>query len=155
MGSSLSSPNISPVEGFDDLAIGVVGTGSMATAHAKAWTKLGMKVFIGSRDEARGRRLAASIGNGCKGGSHTDMLEQSNFILLCIMPGPDSVAFVEKIKPAVMGKGYMFVDMSASYTRFYSESSRAPAPYKSHLNYLKDKLTIEYGRIDDGVMQFQ
>mgnify|MGYP001264287011 FL=1 len=29
------------------------------------------------------------------------------------------------------------------------------APWQVHQNYLKDKLTIQYGRIDDGVMQFQ
>ena len=48
------------------------------------------------------------------------MLEASNFVLLCIMPGPDSVAFVEAIKPLVAGRGVCFVDMSASYTRFYT-----------------------------------
>ena len=29
------------------------------------------------------------------------------------------------------------------------------APWQVHQSYLKDKLTIQYGRIDDGVMQFQ
>jgi len=29
------------------------------------------------------------------------------------------------------------------------------APWQVHQNYLKDKLAIQYGRIDDGVMQFQ
>ena len=120
--------------------IGVVGTGRMGTAHARAWTKLGMNVFIGSRDAERGRRAANKIGNGCRGGGHAEMLEQSNFVLLCIMPGPDSKGFIEAIKPLVQGKGKMFCDMSASYTRYYSESSRAPPPYKSHLNWLKDLL---------------
>ena len=32
---------------------------------------------------------------------------------------------------------------------------RDRAPWQVHQNYLKDKLTIQYGRIDDGVMQFQ
>ena len=68
------------------------------------------------------------------------MLAESNFILLCIMPGPDSVAFINSIKDQVMGKGLSFCDMSASYTRFYTDASRAPAPYKSHLMYMKDTL---------------
>ena len=94
-----------------------------------------MSVFIGSRDEAKGKRVAASI--GCEGGGHQECLEKSNFILLCIMPGPDSISFVDYAKPIVVGKGKMFCDMSASYTRFYSDAQRAPEPYKSHLNYLK------------------
>ena len=141
MGSTTSAPPPAPPPGsFDDLAIGIVGTGSMATAHAKAWSSLGMKVFVGSRSADRGKKLAARVGNGCQGGSHAEMLQASNFILLCIMPGPDSKSFIEAIKPAVMGKGKMFCDMSASYTRYYSASSRAPEPYKSHLNWLQDLL---------------
>ena len=103
-------------------------------------TKLGLSVFIGSRDAARGAKAAASIGNGCAGGGHAEMLEKSNFVLLCIKPGPPSVQFVDSIKEQVKGKGKSFVDMSASYTRYCSDRDRAPPPYKSHLNYLKDRL---------------
>lgn len=127
-------------DSFDDLAVGVIGTGRMGMAHAHAWSKLGIKVFIGSRDAARGNAAAAQVGQGCAGGSHEDCLAASNFILLCIMPGPDSVAFIDKVKPLVAGQGKMFIDMSASYTRFYTEEHRAPSPYKSHLNFLKDRL---------------
>ena len=56
------------------------------------------------------------------------MLEASNFVLLCIMPGPDSVAFVEAIKPLVAGRGVCFVDMSASYTRFYTAAQARERP---------------------------
>ena len=139
MGSYLSGPtNIEPATGMDDVKVGIVGTGRMATAHATAWTKLGLSVFIGSRDKARAARLASQF--GCKGGTHAEMLAESNFILLCIMPGPDSVAFINSIKDQVMGKGLSFCDMSASYTRFYTDASRAPAPYKSHLMYMKHTL---------------
>ena len=72
MGNSAAS--VEPAAGFDDLAVGIVGTGMMATAHATAWSSLGMKVYIGSRDAARGQALARKIGNGCKGGTHAEML---------------------------------------------------------------------------------
>ena len=170
MGSSQAK--VTKVAGLEDIAVGIVGTGMMGTAHAKAWTRvrglperissfnrarklqracllltifapfaqLGMTVFIGSRDAARGAKAAASIGNGCAGGGHAEMLEKSNFVLLCIKPGPPSVQFVDSIKEQVKGKGKSFVDMSASYTRYCSDRDRAPPPYKSHLNYLKDRL---------------
>lgn len=139
MGSS-GAKNVQKVTGFDDLAIGIVGTGMMGTAHAQAWSSLGMKVFIGSRDAENGKRHAAKIGNGAVGGGHEEMLESSNFILLCINPGPSSISFIDKIKPLVAGKGKMFVDMSASYTRYCPPENRAPEPYKSHVNWLKDRL---------------
>ena len=85
-------------------------------------------MFVGSRDPARGRALAARVGHGCRGGGHAEMLEASNFVLLCIMPGPDSVAFVEAIKPLVAGRGVCFVDMSASYTRFYTAAQARERP---------------------------
>ena len=102
------------MEEFHDLKIGVVGTGLMGTAHAQAWSKLGMKVFIGSRDPERGKKKAAAIGNGCDGGSHAELLEQCSFILLCIKPGPDSKSFIEYCKPLVSGKGKMFCDMASA-----------------------------------------
>ena len=114
MGSTSSA--VTKVKDFDDLTIGIVGTGRMGMAHASAWTKLGMKVVIGSRDAARGQQAAAKIGNGCVGGGHAEMLEASNFILLCIMPGPDSISFVDYMKPLVEGKCKMFCD-SASWTQ--------------------------------------
>ena len=111
MGSRASAP-VAKAVGFDDLKIGIVGTGLMATAHAKAWSSLGMTVFIGSRDPAKATRLANSVGNNCVGGDHAAMLEASNFILLCIHAGPTSTGFIDTIKPLVMGKGKMFCDMA-------------------------------------------
>ena len=116
MGSTLSGPtNIEPATGMDDVKVGIVGTGRMATAHATAWTKLGLSVFIGSRDKARAARLASQF--GCKGGTHAEMLAESNFILLCIMPGPDSVAFINSIKDQGSGQSASFCDMSQGRTR--------------------------------------
>ncbi|UJJ31675.1 flavin-containing monooxygenase [Halopseudomonas maritima] len=51
-----------------------------------------------------------------------------------------------------------FLDFSSGYVQ--RGASVLPkqgdrAPWQVHQNYLKDKLIIQYGRIDDGVMQFQ
>lgn len=139
MGNSAAS--VEPAAGFDDLAVGIVGTGMMATAHATAWSSLGMKVYIGSRDAERGQALARKIGNGCKGGTHAEMLEESNFILLCVHPGQDSWSFItDTLKPLASGKGKMICDMSASYTRFCTDAQRAPEPHKSSLTYHKELL---------------
>ena len=53
---------------------------------------VGMKVFVGSRDAAKGAKFAERIGNGCQGGGHAECLENANFILLCIAPGPTKPA---------------------------------------------------------------
>ena len=88
----------------------------MATAHAYRWSRYGIKVFIGSRDPAKGKRLAAKIG-GCQGGGHVEMIGASNFLILCIPPGPPSLAFIDQHREELVGKGKMFVDLSASFTR--------------------------------------
>merc|ERR1719353_2041906 len=79
-----------------NLTIGVVGTGMMGKAHATLWTRLGIKVVIGSRDAARGRAVAEEI--GCAGGDHLQMLRASQLVIVC----------EEK----------MFVDISVAYGRF-------------------------------------
>ena len=127
-----STPSVEPATGFEDLSVGIVGTGMMARAHATAWTKLGMKVFIGSREPSKATALA-------QGGSHAEMLEASHFILLCINPGPPSWSFItDTLKPLASCKSKMFCDMSASYTRFCSEAQRPPEPHKSSLTYHKE-----------------
>ena len=40
MGSTLSGPSVDKATGMDDVKVGIVGTGRMATAHATAWTEL-------------------------------------------------------------------------------------------------------------------
>ena len=72
-----STPSVEPATGFEDLSVGIVGTGMMARAHATAWTKLGMKVFIGSREPSKATALAAKMGNGCQGGCQ-DLTKMGN-----------------------------------------------------------------------------
>lgn len=61
---------------FNDVIIGIVGTGSMASAHAYRWSQYGIKVVIGSRDASRAQHLANQIGGGCTGTTHLGMIQQ-------------------------------------------------------------------------------
>ena len=45
---------------FKDLVVGVVGTGMMASAHAYRHSQIGLPVFVGSRDAAKGKKFAQS-----------------------------------------------------------------------------------------------
>ena len=52
------------------IVVGVLGTGMMGTAHAVRHSAIGLPVFIGSRDGAKGKALACQIGGGkCEGGT--------------------------------------------------------------------------------------
>jgi predicted dinucleotide-binding enzyme len=137
MGSSSSSeetPDLSSE--FDGTVIGVLGTGDMASAHAARWSAYNIPVCIGSRDKARGAALASRINRPCvSGGTQEEMLEKSTIVLMCLHPGPISADFVEKNKAALEGKGV--VDMTASYTRFYSQKDRPPEPFQDHLTWMQ------------------
>jgi NADPH-dependent F420 reductase len=43
------------------MKIAVIGTGEMGCALARAWSRAGHEVWLGSRDPARGARIAASL----------------------------------------------------------------------------------------------
>jgi predicted dinucleotide-binding enzyme len=128
----------------NDISIGIVGTGSMASAHAYRWSQYGIPVFIGSRDPAKGKQLAETIGCGCRGGGHLDMIRASNFIMLCIYPGKPSSDFIDTYRDELSGKSKMFVDMSVAFSRLgYPRGGprvQPPAPYQDHVNWLKDRL---------------
>ena len=97
------------------------------------------------------------------------MIGASNFLILCIPPGPPSLAFIDQHREELVGKGKMFVDLSASFTRsaaacsetnlaareplpplgnrplhlarrFYSDAQRPPPPCYSHLLWLRERL---------------
>jgi len=128
-------------EEYADLVVGVVGTGLMGTAHAHAWSSKGIKVIIGSRDPDKGKRLAQRIGQGCEGGGLPEMCAAANMIFLCIPPGKPAADFIQQHRDVLKGK--MFVDMLASYTRYYSAAQRAPPPHFSSLTWLKELLGDE------------
>ena len=137
-----------------NLTIGVVGTGMMGKAHATLWTRLGIKVVIGSRDAARGRAVAEEI--GCAGGDHLQMLRASQLVIVCAHPGPTTIGFYEKYRDEIVGKEKMFVDISVAYGRFVfwqtdGETAwwaqclplpplQAPPPYFSQVPQIRDLL---------------
>jgi len=132
-----------------DVIIGVVGTGSMASAHAYRHSEIGVPVVIGSRDAAKAKQLAASIGGKCEGGTHAEMLNKANFIILAIPPGPACRDWVDEHREAIVGKGKMFVDLSVTFSRFGSPATQPPTvsdgpnwrgPYFDQVNYLRDRL---------------
>ena len=54
------------------MKIGFIGAGNMARSMGTVWAELGHEVFFGSRDPAKGARLAAFAGHGTRGGSNQD-----------------------------------------------------------------------------------
>jgi predicted dinucleotide-binding enzyme len=132
-------------DSFEDISIGIVGTGSMATAHAYRWSLEGIKVFVGSRNAAKGRQLAQRVGNGCQGGEHLDMIRASNFIILAIYPGATTADFIDKYREELVGTGKMLVDLSVpfsrlGYPRAGPEVRQFIHPHLDHVNFIKAKL---------------
>eukprot|EP00931_Biecheleriopsis_adriatica_P119486 TRINITY_DN94709_c0_g1_i1.p1 TRINITY_DN94709_c0_g1~~TRINITY_DN94709_c0_g1_i1.p1 ORF type:complete len:235 (-),score=28.21 TRINITY_DN94709_c0_g1_i1:290-958(-) len=134
---------------FGDLAIGVVGTGMMASAHAYRHSQIGIPVFVGSRDPAKGKRLASTIGGKCEGGSQEELVQKANFIILAIPPTALR-DFVDTHRDALVGKGKMFVDLSVTFSRYGSPAIQPPTqsdgpnwhgPYHDMVNYLRDRLS--------------
>ena len=54
-GSASSRPAMAT--GFEDIVVGVAGTGNMGQAHAYRWSKEGLKVVVGSRHVRRQRKF--------------------------------------------------------------------------------------------------
>eukprot|EP00746_Dinoflagellata_sp_MGD_P133103 gnl/MRDRNA2_/MRDRNA2_66789_c0_seq2.p1 gnl/MRDRNA2_/MRDRNA2_66789_c0~~gnl/MRDRNA2_/MRDRNA2_66789_c0_seq2.p1 ORF type:complete len:241 (+),score=42.05 gnl/MRDRNA2_/MRDRNA2_66789_c0_seq2:79-801(+) len=133
---------------FGELIIGVAGTGMMASAHAYRHAQIGLPVVIGSRDPAKGKRLAQSIGGKCEGSSQREMVEKANFIILAIPP----IAlrdFMDTHREVIVGKGKMFVDLSVTFSRYGGTKVQPPTqsdgpnwcgPYFDMVNYLRDRL---------------
>ena len=125
------------------LKIGILGTGMMAKAHAVAWSRVGLPVFIASRNPNRSRTLAERVGNDCRGGSHEEMVTECNMILLAT-PQEANAPFLEKHKDAIKGKGKMIVDMSAWFAGCgWMGGTPAPKPHVTTLTYYRDILKDE------------
>ena len=124
-----------PVTSADSpLVIGIVGTGDMASSNAELWASLGLSVIIGSRDLDRGESLARRVGNGCLGTSVAHMCTGANVIILCIHPLAPLDEFIDAHRSRLYGKGKIFIDLCAAYTRYYSDDQRpngGGAPYSN------------------------
>lgn len=104
MGARWSQPNEPTVDmsaEFGNVVVGVVGTGMMAGAHAYRHSQIGLPVFVGSRDPAKGKKLAQSIGGKCEGGSQAEMVEKASFIILAIPSVRYARATVARVSPHV------------------------------------------------------
>lgn len=64
--------------------IGVIGTGNMGTGLAKAWSAKGHKVLLGSRDPAKAKKLAPTLGKNVTGGSIAEAAKHGDVVLLAV-----------------------------------------------------------------------
>ena len=64
--------------------IGIIGTGSMASALAQKWSQAGHTVMIGSRDAGRSKSLADMMGSNVQGGSIAQAADFGQAILLAV-----------------------------------------------------------------------
>jgi hypothetical protein len=72
--------------------VGIIGTGNMGTALAMALADAGHTIVIGSRNEARGHEVAASIGENVSGGSNQDASDFADTVILAVpFDGADSI----------------------------------------------------------------
>lgn len=124
------------------LVIGIVGTGDMASANAHLWSSLGFRVIIGSRDASRGDRLARRVGNGCVGTHAKQMCIGANVIILCVHPDGPLDEFIDAYREELSGKGKVFIDLCAAYTRYYRDAQRpnGGGPPYSTTPYGKERL---------------
>jgi len=144
----LSAPAADTASDFGDVVVGVAGTGRMASAHAYRHSQIGLPVVIGSRDAAKSKKLAQSIGGKCEGGTQAEMIEKASFIILAI-PSGALIPFLETHRAAIEGKGKMFVDLSVTFSRMGSPAVQPPTrsdgpnwkgPYFDYVTYMKDRL---------------
>ena len=68
------------------MRIAVIGSGSVGTGLARAWSALGYSVVIGSRspDSERVRKLVAEIGGGVGAASLSDSIVDADVIVLAV-----------------------------------------------------------------------
>lgn len=64
--------------------IGIIGTGSMATALAQKLSKAGHTILIGSRDAGRAKSLADMMGSNVQGGSIPQAADFGQAIILAV-----------------------------------------------------------------------
>lgn len=64
--------------------IGIIGTGSMASALGQQWGKAGHSIMFGSRDAGRSKSLADMMGPNFQGGSMAQAADFGQAILLAV-----------------------------------------------------------------------
>ena len=66
------------------MRIGFIGAGNMARSMGIAWAELGHEVFFGSRDAAKGARLAAFAGQGTRGGGNAEAAAFGDLVVFTV-----------------------------------------------------------------------
>ena len=66
------------------MKIGFMGAGNMARSMGIGWAELGHAVFFGSRDPARGARLAAFAGHGARGGGNAEAAAFGDIVVFTV-----------------------------------------------------------------------
>lgn len=66
------------------MKIGFIGAGNMARSMGIVWAELGHEVFFGSRDPAKGVRLAAFAGHGSQGGSNDEAVAFGDVVFFTV-----------------------------------------------------------------------
>ena len=85
------------------MKIGIIGTGRMGTGLGQLWLETGHGVLFGSRDPAKARAMAESIGGKARGGSNADAAAFGEVVVLSV-PGPTREPTLRALGAALDGK---------------------------------------------------
>jgi len=66
--------------------ITIIGPGKVGIPLTKYLAKVGHRVFIGSRDEDKAKKIANEIGSGVQGKSIQDAVAEGDIIFLAVPP---------------------------------------------------------------------
>lgn len=97
--------------------IGVLGTGNMGSGIGKLWAQQGHAVRFGSRDPAKARKLAGTVGHNASGGSVADAAQFGEVVLLAV----PWRGVADTIKAAGPLKGKILIDCTNPMTDDYME----------------------------------
>jgi len=79
------------------------GSGKLGAALARRLSRAGYRVIVGSRDAAKAREAAASLGNGCEGDTNAAAATRADIVILAVPYGSRS-EILEQIRDGVSGK---------------------------------------------------
>jgi NADPH-dependent F420 reductase len=90
--------------------ISVIGTGNMGKGLTKVFAEAGYHVYLGSREEAKAKEVAAELGNSLVQGMHyLEAVKHGDFVILAVGFQPNN-PLLEEMKPFLKEK--IVVDIS-------------------------------------------
>jgi pyrroline-5-carboxylate reductase len=105
------------MSGRDELRIGFLGAGKMATALARGWIAAGLLQSTGCRASdpvAAAREAFAGVTGGACGDGNRDLVEASDVLLLAVKP-QNMAEVLADIGPAVTGR-HLIISIAAGVT---------------------------------------